>query len=125
MHLVNKKASVNDRNVAKLGDTLNPSDLIIDPGPKTLTGSNQSKLFDTGKIKFSTGDPVVVPLGEIKTDKFSRLIVLGGFGVSDSPGTHPIHVKSFYNNPGWYDDTSDGSVTATVKIRGTDKIYED
>lgn len=124
VHLVNKKASVNDRNVAKLGDTLNPSDLIIDPGPKTLTGPNQSKLFDTGKIKFSTGDPVVVPLGEIRTDKFNHLIVLGGFGVSDSPGTHPIHVKSFYNNPGWYDDTSDGSVTATVKIRGTDKIYE-
>ena len=124
VHLVNKKASVNDRNVAKPGEVLDPNNLVIDPGAKTLTGPNQSKLFDTGKIKFSASDSVVVPLGEIRTDGFSRLIVLGGFGVSDSPGTHPIHVEHFCNNPGWYDDTSDGPVTATVKFHGTDKVYE-
>ena len=98
--------------------------LLLTQELKTLSGPNQSKLFDTGKIKFPAGDSVVVPLGEIRTDKFSHLIVLGGFGDSDSPGTNPVPLKSFYNNPGWYDDTSDGPVTATVKFHGTDKVYQ-
>jgi hypothetical protein len=124
VHLVNKKAFVNKRNATEPGHSFNQDDLIIDPGAKTLTGPNQSKLFDTGEIKFPSGNAAIVPLGEIRTDESNHLIVLGGFGVSDSPGTNPTPLDDYYNNSGWYDDTSDGSINATVKIRGTDKVYD-
>ena len=95
--------------------------LEIDPGPRSITGANQSGedgyRFDTG-----TFDGVTVPLGEIRTDAAGRLIVLGGTGDSASPSDAPVFVpsdpESFNNANDWYDDISDGPVTATVSIDG-------
>jgi L-Lysine epsilon oxidase N-terminal/L-lysine epsilon oxidase C-terminal domain len=57
-----------------------------------------------------------VYLGELHTDEAGRLIVLGGMGKSASyDGSKAI---TFANNEGWYDDTSDGPVTATVLWNG-------
>ena len=55
-------------------------------------------------------------LGTLLTDGAGRLLVLGGHGFSGTligsklgkPG------DNFANNAGWYDDTSDGSVRATI-----------
>ena len=74
----------------------------------------QREVFDTGQITFPEGR-VNVPLGEVRTDDDGRLLVLGGFGKSASPTTADI--TGFLDNPGWYDDVSDGPVTAHVKIR--------
>jgi hypothetical protein len=86
--------------------------LIIDPGPRSLNGPNQAASFDTGTF---LGTPV--PLGEIRTDRQGRLLVLGGFGRSSSPRNIPINENEFANNDGWHDDVSDGPVTATVKLK--------
>ncbi|HEX8093702.1 LodA/GoxA family CTQ-dependent oxidase [Jatrophihabitans sp.] len=87
--------------------------LIIDPGPRSVTGCDtQGPAFDTGTF---LGTPVY--LGELRTDDAGRLLVLGGRGVSASAtGAPPV---TFANNEGWHDDTSDGPVTATVRIGGT------
>ena len=57
-----------------------------------------------------------VSLGEIRTDEKGRLIVLGGFGKSASIDPNKYNLRTFANNDGWYDDTSDGPVTASVTL---------
>ncbi|MGY4346035.1 hypothetical protein ACVWXM_002502 [Bradyrhizobium sp. GM7.3] len=57
-----------------------------------------------------------VYLGEIFTDAAARLLVLGGRGVSASHDGSAA--KDFANNDGWFDDTSDGPVTADVSLDG-------
>ena len=57
-----------------------------------------------------------VYLGEMRTDKKGRLIMLGGHGLSANVDGN-IAV-TFANNEGWHDDMSDGPVTAEVKYKG-------
>ncbi len=95
--------------------------LAIDPGERSITGKSVSggprHSFDTGKFK-----DTVVPLGEIRTDDAGRLLVLGGLGKSASPSDAPVYIpsdpNSFNNANDWYDDISDGPVTASVSING-------
>ena len=82
--------------------------LLIDPGPRSVAGKNAQAAFDTGRFLSAT-----VPLGEIRTDDVGNLLVFGGFGTSASPTNKPI---TGFNNIEWYDDVSDGPVSATVKI---------
>ena len=86
--------------------------ITIDPGPRTLSGIGASATFDGG-----TYQGVAVPLGEAHVDDEGRLIVVGGFGKSASP-THQDLV-TYLDNPGWYDDVSDGPVNATIVIGGS------
>lgn len=100
--------------------------LAIDPGPRRISGQNRGggseHAFDTGTFQARSKDAVTVPLGEIRTDDVGRLIFLGGSGNSASPTHAPVfddnNVKSFNNADDWYDDTSDGPVTAEVAISG-------
>ncbi|HEX5875228.1 MAG TPA: LodA/GoxA family CTQ-dependent oxidase [Pyrinomonadaceae bacterium] len=110
VHLVNKKAAHPDR-----GNSESAGDLTIDPGSRTLSGPNQRELFNNGEIRFSGAPVTKVPLGEIRSDTDNHLLVLGGHGKSASPlGTGIGH---FWINDDWYDDVSDGPVTATIKLR--------
>jgi len=88
------------------------STLSILPGPRSVAGANaKPALFDSGAF---VGRKVY--LGEILTDAAARLLVLGGRGVSaSSDGSWAI---TFANNEGWFDDVSDGPVTATVSLNG-------
>ena len=123
VHLANKKAEWFEFN-GKDGERGEPTaplrnqkikdrkKLIIDPGPRTVTGPGQSALFSGGQFM-----EIPVPLGEIRTEKDGRLLVIGGFGKSGtSPNALPI--KHYANNDGWYDDVSDGPVTAQVTLKG-------
>lgn len=95
------------------------SKLVIDPGPRSVCGPNQkSQPFDTGQF-FDRK----VYLGELLTDAEGRLQFLGGLGKSDTPFPG-FTLTTFANNSGWYDDTSDGPVMATVRI-GTRMIPVD
>jgi hypothetical protein len=95
--------------------------LAIDPGPRNIAGKSVSggkdHLFDAGTFKGT-----IVPLGEIRTDEAGRLLVLGGTGKSASPSGAPVYnpadPNSFNNADDWYDDISDGPVTATVSVDG-------
>jgi hypothetical protein len=97
------------------------SSLVIDPGPRTIAGPSKggdaAHRFDSGRFKTA-----VVDLGEIRTDEQGRLLFLGGLGVSASPDGSKLFDRSdkdTYNNAeNWYDDTSDGPVTATVTVDG-------
>ncbi len=112
VHLVNRKAAHPNR-----GNSEPATALTIDPGQRTLVGPDASARFDTGTIAFS-GQPVAtVPLGEIRTDDDGRLLVLGGAGHSASPANNLI--GGFWGNAGWYDDISDGSVTASITLEGS------
>jgi hypothetical protein len=114
VHLVNKKAVTRNAGSA--------ANLTIDPGPRVTTSPNQRLVFDNGQITLPGASTVSVPLGEIRTDDGNHLLVLGGFGKSDSPTNKPI--TEFYDNEGWYDDISDGPVTAHVTMRGTGEEFD-
>ncbi|HXJ80038.1 MAG TPA: LodA/GoxA family CTQ-dependent oxidase [Candidatus Methylomirabilis sp.] len=93
--------------------------LVIDPGPIAIGGrktSGPEYRFDGGFIRFGSGEPIRVPLGELRTDEMGRLLVLGGDGTSASATNQPA--ITFANNEGWYDDVSDGPVRARVKLVG-------
>lgn len=108
---VKQKQQSQRRNAAFVGD--DRSKLVVDPGSRCITsGHAEPQIFDTGEF---CGVPVY--LGELQTDRFGRLLFLGGRGVSsDAAGeTNPT---TFANNDGWHDDTSDGPVHATVVMDG-------
>lgn len=105
------------RNAQVTGDARNA--LVIDGGPKTIEGmSTQGSEYEFRGSFQGTG----VYLGEVRTDAAGRLIFLGGHGVSASPTGKPIYIptddNSFINADGWYDDMSDGPVTAEVTVEG-------
>jgi hypothetical protein len=93
--------------------------LEIDPGPVSIGGPRQDGAQYELNGAFQ-GTPVC--LGELRTDEAGRLLFLGGRGVSASPTGAPIYPKpdpnAFINANGWYDDASDGPVTAEVSVGG-------
>ncbi|MFI9587755.1 LodA/GoxA family CTQ-dependent oxidase [Streptomyces sp. NPDC052236] len=98
---------------------INPADpsararLAVRPGRRSVTGPSQ----DGTDARFDTGTflGIRVPLGELRTDEAGRLLVLGGFGKSDS--VKPANpVRHYANNDFWFDDIADGPVSATVGI---------
>ena len=58
-----------------------------------------------------------MPLGEIRSDDANHLLVLGGLGKSASPPGSGL--SDYWGNDDWYDDVSDGPVSATITIRAT------
>jgi hypothetical protein len=127
VHLANKKAAWYNfevaldipeavpaarRNAGFVGDRR--QDLIIDPGERSIDGrKGQAPVAcDTGQFLDR-----VVYLGELQTDDDGRLIVLGGRGVSDTPMANNTPY-TYANNDGWYDDVSDGPVSARVEVDG-------
>lgn len=106
--------------------------LIIDPGPQTVSYANKklrAAQFTKGQNPGYTQSfpPPLQPnsietLGEIRAIQQGqnvRLLVLGGHGNSGSYkqgfGNPVIH--HYANNEGWFDDVSDGPVTANVVIK--------
>ncbi|WP_431079733.1 LodA/GoxA family CTQ-dependent oxidase [Sinorhizobium meliloti] len=71
----------------------NRSTLAIDPGPRSISGSNRAGgpeyAFDTGTFQARATKPVTVPLGEIRTDEMGRLIFLGGGEIRHRRQMHP------------------------------------
>ncbi|WCT10323.1 LodA/GoxA family CTQ-dependent oxidase [Mucilaginibacter jinjuensis] len=86
--------------------------LIIDGGAQTVSAPN----ITDGPQFVGQFQGHEVYLGEMHTDDKGRLIMLGGHGVSANvDGDIAI---TFANNEGWYDDISDGPVTAEVEYLG-------
>lgn len=97
--------------------------MITDPGPQTVTLKSPKAAFTKGE---NPGYPQTFPPADIKPNPIDtlgeliankqgdnpRLVVLGGRGNSGSTNT-PV-ITSFVNNDGWYDDISDGPVTAKI-----------
>jgi len=93
------------------------SALTIDSGIETMTGPGVPLVELGGEIMEGTPEARYVKLGDIETDNSGRLVVYGGHGEAGSwrtPAADPDGVR----NRGWYDDTSDGIVAASVTIGG-------
>jgi L-lysine epsilon oxidase-like protein len=99
--------------------------LEINPGERSISGISKGPVHFTSKdpAKERWPDPKPVPeittLGRLYTDDAGRLIVLGGSGVTGrrpAPGSNDI--SDYANNDGWFDDVSDGPVTALIGIGG-------
>ncbi|MFF8717114.1 LodA/GoxA family CTQ-dependent oxidase [Streptomyces sp. NPDC015184] len=95
--------------------------LVIDPGPRSVQGPDHS---GGPELRFDTGKFLRIPvyLGELRTDGAGRLIFIGGRGVSESVDFK--EAEDFANNDGWYDDVSDGPVTAEVRVDGRELHVE-
>lgn len=136
VHLANKKAAWY-QFLTLLGETgyssnhplRNPTvcgsdrlQLMIDPGPRTISGYDQ--LVGITRTDDTDGYPAIWPptsleprpidsLGELRTDCAGRLVVTGGPGHSGTTMKQPA-ITHYANNDDWWDDTSDGPVTASV-----------
>ncbi|MBV7333035.1 LodA/GoxA family CTQ-dependent oxidase [Chloroflexi bacterium TSY] len=108
--------------------------LIIDPGPQTVSYTEPEARHKTFAKGDNPGYPQTFPppdiapnsittLGEVKVncqDDSIRLIVLGGHGNSGS--TNPPLITGYANSAGWFDDISDGPITARIKYEYYQKI---
>jgi hypothetical protein len=105
------------RNKSVTGDKR--KGLVIDGGRKSITGKGTHGAAYEFRGQFQG---VEVYLGEVRTDDAGRLLFLGGLGKSESPtGStifNEVDPNGFINADGWYDDVSDGPVTAEVTIEG-------
>jgi hypothetical protein len=103
--------------------------LVIDPGPQTVSHADENRQvahFAKGKNPGYTQSfpPPLRPnsvetLGEIRAIQQGQnlhLLVLGGHGNSGSyrKGFGQPVIQHYANNEGWFDDVSDGPVTASV-----------
>ncbi|VVJ24861.1 Lysine-epsilon oxidase (EC antimicrobial protein LodA [Amycolatopsis camponoti] len=120
VHLVNAKAAARKFDPASTRNSgysdAELDDLVIDPGPRSVGGTGEEEFFDDGEFTLRGHRPEKVRLGEIRTDESGRLLVFGGLGAARSPSGMPLAPTG--DSDGWYDDISDGPVTAKVKIAG-------
>jgi hypothetical protein len=99
--------------------------LIIDPGPQVINATSKRTAHCDRKGDGLYG-PTFPPeklhparidtLGDLLTDDTGRLLVLGGHGDSGSMlhGFGQPRIDTYANNDGWFDDTSDGPVSARL-----------
>jgi len=121
VELANTKASWNEfhgrlgpKDVPRNKGVTNRASLNICPGPRSISGRNVAGAdyrFDSGQFR-----GVHVPLGELRTDEYGRLIVLGGYGRSASVPEGNL-ISNYANNNDWHDDISDGPVNACIKLQ--------
>ena len=90
--------------------------LVIDPGPRSISGATVNALGGNPQYAFDTGKffGKNVYLGELRTDDQGHLLVLGGRGIAAARQGEPL--TTFANNEGWHDDIADGPVDATVRL---------
>jgi L-Lysine epsilon oxidase N-terminal/L-lysine epsilon oxidase C-terminal domain len=89
-------------------------EVVIDPGPRSVDMPGARQVFDSGRFRSTS-----VTLGELIMELEGGLRVLGGFGRSGSDPPQPrltLGRGHFADNKNWFDDTSDGPVTATITL---------
>ncbi|HEX3530503.1 MAG TPA: LodA/GoxA family CTQ-dependent oxidase [Thermoanaerobaculia bacterium] len=120
------------------------SSLVVDAGPRAIHGANAARIRFNGATTpswyqpgtgiqplpnypvsfpsdhfnplYSPSGTPVQELGAIETDAQGRLIVLGGQGTATGwyQDGKPFNLGDDVNNDGWFDDTADGPVQATL-----------
>ncbi|MFZ0062385.1 MAG: LodA/GoxA family CTQ-dependent oxidase [Pyrinomonadaceae bacterium] len=146
VHVANRKASFFEFNYLQGEEPVPPPPprrnasvthrrkLEIDPLARQIGGRNKKGeryQFLKGKSSNPSSElwpdpapsPVIEYLGELRTDPEGRLIVIGGKGKAGGlPGKALVDA---FNNDGWFDDVSDGPVTAelTMRVKGKNKVY--
>ncbi len=91
--------------------------LVLSAPKETLSGPDQS--VDLINQTAFMGFNLPITLATAKTDDAGNLVVLAGFGKSDSPNGTALESNgsNFANHDGWYDDICDGRIGATIQMR--------
>ncbi len=106
--------------------------LEIDPLERHIAGRNAKPVtFSKGNSSNPAKElwPIPAPsptldyLGELRTDDAGRLLVIGGKGLGYNQGGTALGSDPF-NNDKWFDDVSDGPVSATLALKrgGKNKV---
>ncbi|MGH2362706.1 MAG: LodA/GoxA family CTQ-dependent oxidase, partial [bacterium] len=100
--------------------------MIIKGGTRQIGGSSATSAPFSGLFATTAADGTPfnanVELGKLVTDAGGRLIVLGGKGFAGAPPNTPIggiDHTTYYKNPKWHDDVSDGPVSAEIRLTST------
>ncbi|KVO35806.1 LodA/GoxA family CTQ-dependent oxidase [Burkholderia ubonensis] len=146
-HLANKKPSWYAFSPAEGEDGYAPThplrnpdapdrhQLLIDAGPREIHGRRAGNVhFNHAQVPsrytgahFPPGRlyPMmqsIETLGELRTDDAGRLLVLGGYGIAGSTNPAPA-LDDYANNDGWWDDTSDGPIGATIEFSDRPSVH--
>lgn len=115
----NQHIPVNNPDVTSDSDR---KELMIDPGPRTVSGTHQSEAISRYNIpedyangsfpKPGQGGQQIDSLGELRTDADGNLVFLPGFGKV----TGSSDISSFRGASGYWDDICDGYVLATIEL---------
>jgi L-Lysine epsilon oxidase N-terminal/L-lysine epsilon oxidase C-terminal domain len=99
--------------------------LILDPGLHRVSKTDSERRLLCEEFMGVPFDRVLELGRLIYEGDTGRLIVLGGLGRSGTPdeNRHPLTKGDFANHDGWFDDTSDGVVTASVTLGNGRSIY--
>jgi hypothetical protein len=98
--------------------------LILDAGCKPIPPDGTTVKFDLdARTDLANMKPYRVQnLGYASASEQGELRIWGGGGnagqLLESPESQPVLGGNFANNPGWFDEISDGPVTATVTVDG-------
>ncbi|WP_162159671.1 LodA/GoxA family CTQ-dependent oxidase [Cystobacter fuscus] len=103
------KPRVNLRNAHVRGAAERERLLVIDPGLKSISGRSQAPVAFTN----TKSHIPIATLGELRTDENGHLLVLGGLGQSNKLPQGKL-IDNYVNNDHWFDDMSDGPVSAEV-----------
>lgn len=114
------------RNQDVLGADERAATLVIDPGPKTISGAGvNSKGDDPAHAMVGRfWKKLDVKLGHLQTDAAGRLLVVPGEGLSRTPFANN-QIANFSDNDGWHDDLCDGVVQARVRFNGGVELAAD
>jgi hypothetical protein len=117
VHLVNRKGAL-DQDTAFRLRTSPAAPRNVDVPKERVTidpGITDIRIGDSPKHLPDTFLDEPVELGSISVEASGRLIVIGGRGKAESvpAGDQILH---WANNDGWYDDTSDGVISATIDL---------
>jgi hypothetical protein len=110
------------RNPKVTGLQKRKKELELDPGPKSIDAGA------TTVIDLAITEPKlkkIKTLGQLRSDPQGRLIVIGGFGFAEAFPNAKAPLTDYVNNPGWFDDVSDGPVTAELIVDGKAKAVDD
>jgi L-lysine 6-oxidase len=127
-----EKQGVPLRNAKTVGDK-DRRKLIIDPGPRELTGAGDWVQLDgasAGNYPYVSFPPspadapltpyAVTTLGAVRMTERGELLVLGGYGNAGGPPAS--NIDTFAGADGWYDDISDGPVWAEIETDDGEKL---
>jgi hypothetical protein len=95
--------------------------LEIDAGEKFIS---QRQPADVELLNTKSHIPIN-SLGTLRLGQNGRLIVVGGYGQSNSTQNPPLTIDEYANNDTWFDDASDGSVKARVILKDGTPIDAD
>jgi hypothetical protein len=110
------------RNPQVAGLQKRKQELELDPGPKSIDAGAATV------VDLAITEPKLAKirtLGQLRSDPQGRLIVIGGLGFAEAFPNTKAPLNGYVNNRRWFDDVSDGPVTAELTVDGKARPIDD